>query len=66
VETFIVRVWTPADGHPAADPGLHGEVKHISSGAASGFNGGEELLAFLATPIDDRTPAGSSRSAGDR
>lgn len=48
METFIVRVWTPADGQPVAEAGLHGEVEHVGTGGARRFDRAEDLLAFLA------------------
>jgi hypothetical protein len=45
METFLVRVWTPAGGEPAA--GLRGTVRHLSTGDESSFADPEVLLAFL-------------------
>ena len=48
MQTFIVRVWTPADGQPMTHGGLHGKVSHVETGQVSSFAGSDELLAFLA------------------
>jgi hypothetical protein len=45
METFLVRVWTPAGGEPAA--GLRGTVRHLSTGVERSFAEPEVLLAFL-------------------
>jgi hypothetical protein len=49
VETFVVRVWTPAPkGAPETDSGpLRGVVEHPSTGRQETFTADEELLAFL-------------------
>ena len=45
METFLVRVWTPAGGEP--DAGLRGTVRHLSTGDERSFADPEVLLAFL-------------------
>jgi hypothetical protein len=45
METFLVRVWTPAGGEPAA--GLRGTVRHLSTGDERSFADPEVLLGFL-------------------
>jgi hypothetical protein len=45
MDTFLVRVWTPAGGEPSA--GLRGTVRHLSSGAETPFSDPEALLTFL-------------------
>ena len=49
METFVVRVWTPAPTEaPEADTGkLRGVVEHPSTGRHERFTVDEELLAFL-------------------
>jgi hypothetical protein len=62
METFLVRVWTPAGGEPAA--GLRGTVRHLSTGDERSFADPEVLLAFLrgasVAPVDE--PASSQLS----
>jgi hypothetical protein len=54
METFLVRVWTPAGGERAA--GLRGTVRHLSTGDERSFADPDVLLAFLrdasVTPAD--------------
>lgn len=51
MEMFVVRVWRAADreSEGSDDPTaqLRGLVKHVGTGAATRFGGGEELLQFL-------------------
>jgi hypothetical protein len=42
VETFLIRIWTPAERYR-----LRGLVEHIASGERDAFRGGGELLAVL-------------------
>jgi hypothetical protein len=59
METFLVRVWTPAGGEPAA--GLRGTVRHLSTGDERSFADPEVLLAFLhdasGAPADESSSA---------
>ena len=48
METFVVRMWVPAEAEPGQDA-LRGVVEHVASGRKLAFEGGRELLAFLAT-----------------
>lgn len=48
VETFIVRIWSPAEG-PPAEPALRGKVSHVETGRDGAFVGAEELLDFLSS-----------------
>jgi hypothetical protein len=45
VETFVVRIWTPAD--PATDAGVRGTVEHVRTSTSHTFGDGDELLAIL-------------------
>jgi len=56
VETYIVRVWVPADGQ-APPVSLHGTISHVESGRDGAFGDAAELLRFL---------QGDASSAGDR
>jgi hypothetical protein len=45
METFLVRVWTPAGAEPPT--GLRGTVRHLTTGDERSFADPEVLLAFL-------------------
>jgi hypothetical protein len=61
METFVVRVWTPADaGEPV---GLHGIVEHVGSGEQRRFRGPEELLTALSAGRDPSSAA--KRATGE-
>jgi hypothetical protein len=48
VETFVVRVWVPAEPRDEAPPRvLHRLVERVGGGRSRPFVGGESLLAFL-------------------
>lgn len=61
METFVVRVWTPAEGpDDGGPPVLRGFVEHVRAGERRRFDGGEALLAFVehavAAPIPHEQP----------
>lgn len=63
MERYVVRVWVPAtatDDTAEPAPGLHGVVRHVSSGRSETFRDGCELLRRLvelrATALPDRAP----------
>jgi hypothetical protein len=48
MQTFLVRVWTPAEGHPASEPQrLRGVVEHVATRRSRPFQGEPDLLAFI-------------------
>jgi hypothetical protein len=48
VETFVIRIWAPAERDDAPHPHrLRGVVEHIGCGERDTFRGEGELLAFL-------------------
>lgn len=47
METFVVRVWTPAETRAEGPFELHGIVEHVGSGEASRFRGSAELFEAL-------------------
>ena len=59
VDTFVIRLWSPADH--AADTGdsPRGVARHVGTGRAAAFRDGEELIALL------RDLRGRPRSAPD-
>lgn len=57
METFVIRVWTPAPetGAPAESLGsLHGVVEHIGSRRAAPFTDGAQLLDLIAAGLEQR------------
>jgi hypothetical protein len=53
VETFVVRIWTPAKR--VDDPErfrLRGRVEHVHSAEHETFRGADELLAFLEARLE--------------
>ena len=48
METFLIRVWLPADAPDGAQAGaLHGLAEHVRSGLATAFTDGEQLCDWL-------------------
>ena len=48
MDTFIVRLWTPADARADADvSGFRGTVHHVASGRTTTFRNGEQMLELL-------------------
>ena len=47
VDTFVIRLWSPADH--AADTGdsPRGVARHVGTGRAAPFRDGDELIALL-------------------
>ena len=66
VDTFVIRLWSPADH--AADTGdsPRGVARHVGTGRAAAFRDGDELIALLrdlpgrdeASPLDGQEPDG--------
>jgi hypothetical protein len=73
VDTFVIRLWSPADPATTAHGDPRGVVRHVGTGRAEAFRDGTELLALLRElpgPENDhrtaqtetrRTPAGPHR-----
>ena len=67
VDTFVIRLWSPADH--AADTGdsPRGVARHVGTGRAAAFRDGEELIALLRdlpgredqSALDDAAPGGA-------
>lgn len=66
METFVVRVWLPAQASSDREPELvrlHGLVEHVGTGRSSAFQGLDELEALLlSTARRDRRAEGPSAS----
>ena len=68
VDTFVIRLWSPADH--AADTGdsPRGVARHVGTGRAAAFRDGDELIALLrdlparddASPLDVPEPDGAA------
>ena len=67
MDTFVVRLWMPAEPTPeiAVDP--RGVVRHIASGRTATFRDGDQLLALL-RELPQPSPAVSElpRAPSDR
>ena len=69
VDTFVIRLWSPADH--AADTGdsPRGVARHVGTGRAAAFRDGEELIALLRDlpgrddepTLDEPAPDGAER-----
>jgi len=67
VDTFVIRLWSPADH--AADTGdsPRGVARHVGTGRAAAFRDGDELIALLRelpgrdgdSALDDPAPDGA-------
>ncbi len=64
METFVVRVWVPAEGEETEEPArMRGSVNHVGSGSSDPFRGIDELLALLRSGI--ASPARRQEEGGD-
>ncbi len=61
METFVVRVWLPADGRAGGDAlDLTGFVDHVGSGSSGIFHGSEELFALICAGAAGRAEVGAN------
>jgi len=66
VDTFVIRLWSPADH--AADTGdsPRGVARHVGTGRSAVFRDGDELIALLRDlpgredALDDLVPDGAA------
>jgi hypothetical protein len=49
VETFVVRIWQPADSE--SDAGLHGTVEYVRSASSRAFSGRDELVTIIESEL---------------
>jgi hypothetical protein len=47
VDTFVIRLWSPADHAADAGDGPRGVARHVGTGRAAAFRSADELLALL-------------------
>ena len=47
VDSFVIRLWSPADPAAPPDDAPHGVIQHVGTGRSSAFRDGDELLALL-------------------
>ncbi len=68
METFVVRVWLPADGRAGGDAlDLTGCVEYVGSGSSGIFHSSDELLALIrsrAAPGADVVAGGERDGTG--
>ncbi len=64
MQTFLVRVWTPASGEEDEErPRLSGMVEHVASRRRETFQGELDLLEFIQACL--QTPQGVGRADAD-
>jgi hypothetical protein len=69
METFVVRIWVPAEAADARLSELHGVVEHIGSGRSRRFAGSTQLISFIeyerraGTWMRDESRKGNSHEA---
>jgi hypothetical protein len=72
VDTFVIRLWSPADPATHTGDGPHGVARHVGTGRAAPFRDGGELLALLRElparggPPDGWDPGGELEATGER
>jgi hypothetical protein len=64
VETFVIRVGTPAEQTADSDlHDIHGLVEHVRTGRRTAFRESRELIAFLQIAADAIDQAGNQPKA---
>ena len=65
VDTFVIRLWSPADH--AADTGdsPRGVARHVGTGRAAAFRDGDELIALLRDLPGREDPSATDEPAPD-
>jgi hypothetical protein len=54
MQTFLVRVWTPATGEAGGVPaGIRGLVEHVGSRSSRPFEGEHDLARFIEDCLQD-------------
>ncbi len=66
METFVVRVWTPADREEVVGGSLvlHGVVEHAGSGRQQRFRSDTELLTLLRGRLETRARDSTDAAKG--
>lgn len=73
MDTFVIRLWSPADGAASTPGDPRGVARHVATGHVGAFRDGTELLGLLrelprrehdpaTPPADDGTPSSPSPS----
>jgi hypothetical protein len=47
VDTFVIRLWSPADHAADTADSPRGVARHVGTGRAAAFRDGDELIALL-------------------
>jgi hypothetical protein len=47
VDTFVIRLWSPADHAAETADSPRGVARHVGTGRAAAFRDGDELIALL-------------------
>jgi hypothetical protein len=55
MDTFVIRIWMPAD-EPVLDriEGMRGIVEHVSDGSLMMFDAPDQLFAFIQGTVKNR------------
>ncbi len=62
METFVIRVWTPAEQEDEGQPrNLRGLIEHVRFDERCTFEDGNQLLAVLQTALERQPPAATTR-----
>lgn len=71
METFVVRIWRPADDEIEPVPFLRGTVDCVRTGTSDSFRRDEELLGLLRVqlaaidPVGARSPGSNDKAPHD-
>ncbi|HEX5828067.1 MAG TPA: hypothetical protein VFY23_11130 [Candidatus Limnocylindrales bacterium] len=65
MDTFVIRLWSPADPATQTDDGPRGVARHVGTGRAAPFRDGGELLALLRELPAPDGPADGSDAGGE-
>jgi hypothetical protein len=61
MQTFVVRIWKPAEDEPFGPPALRGVVEQAGSGGQQAFSGEDELLELLRAGLAHEQEDGDRR-----
>jgi hypothetical protein len=65
METFVIRIWTPAADDAPDDLELRGLAEHVAGGERTAFRGSRELVAFLESALESSQKSSRERGRPD-